>query len=1128
MAVELATAYISLVPTAQNIKPAIEKQFAPAPGVAAAVGRESGSRFAENFKSTTSKIGHGLATTLKTGITVATAAATAAGAVGVKTAAQMEQSEIAFTTMLGSAKDAKSFLGDLSKFAAKTPFDLPGLQTSASSLVSAGIDAKKIIPIMTSLGNATSGMGTGAEGVQRATVALQQMNAAGKISGEDLNQLRDAGIPVFDLLTAATGKTTAEIAEMADKGKLGREELEQLMTALETGKGLEKFNGLMEKQSQSLTGLWSTAKDTFSVGMAEAVTPLIPLLKEGLGGATGFLSDVILPKVKTGLGEAVGGVKAFSAAWAANDGDITSSGFPGFMERVAYWLHQAMDAGKKLDFSSFQGFLSSMNSAGGSAGPALASIGSSFQELWPAVKEFAAQAPTLATGGLKLLAGGFSFLADNVDTIIKYMPLLVAGFVAWRVAQIAINAAQAISVPLQLAVNVTRIAAARAELQAAAATRANTAATLSQTSAERVGLLTRIRGTAAAIGQKVATLATSAATRAAAAGQWLLNAAMSANPIGIIVVAIAALVAGLVWFFTQTELGQQIIQSVWGAIQSFIGSTVAWFQAYVLPTIQGIFAGVGAVFNWLWTTIIQPVFGFIAGAVNAAWLVMRFIFQALVAVVQKVIAPAIAWLWNSIIKPIFGFIGALISAWWNLIVLPVFRALWGFIQNTLGPIFKWLHTTIIKPAFDGIGAAIKFVWEKIVKPVFDTLGIFISKTVPKAFEDGVKFIKTAWDGLIDIAKKPIKFVIDTVINDGLIGAFNSVAGFLGIDKLPRVALPKGFAEGGWTGPGSKYQPAGIVHADEFVIPKDARRRMEQNHPGALSHIMRNGTLAGYADGGRVKPLKELFVTNGYNRVHKGIDYAAGVGTPVYATQDGVVSHAGPGARAPGVWGGNEVHIAGSGLETWFAHLSRIGVGVGQRVRAGQRIGLSGDTGISSGPHLHFGVFQGGWPNDIDPNAYLGGAGVPQGGGFNPITGIIDGLMGKFKEVFPQGGAFIDMVGGIGKKILTGAADFITGIFSGSNDGSAVGATVFDGGGWLENTGGRNLLVQHNKRKPDAVLTNEELQLFKAAAGNGGGTKTEVNFHGPVYGNPQHIVDEIEARKRRAATRSNLRSITVGG
>lgn len=221
--------------------------------------------------------------------------AVAGGAVGLKTAASMEQARISFETMLGSASKADAFLRDLSSFAAKTPFEFPELQTAASSLVSAGVEASKVIPIMTSLGDVTSGMGTGSEGVKRATVALQQMAAAGRITGEDLNQLRDAGVPVFDLLAAATGKSKEAVAQLAQSGKLGKKEMEQLFTALETGKGLERFNGLMEKQSASLSGLFSTLKDTVTMTLANLITPAIPAIKAGLGFVSDFVSNVFAP-----------------------------------------------------------------------------------------------------------------------------------------------------------------------------------------------------------------------------------------------------------------------------------------------------------------------------------------------------------------------------------------------------------------------------------------------------------------------------------------------------------------------------------------------------------------------------------------------------------------------------------------------------------------------------------------------------------------------------------------------------------------------------------------------------------------------------------------------------------------
>jgi tape measure domain-containing protein len=1418
--VELATAYISLVPTTVNLKPAMEKQFAPAEQVAAAAGRDSGHRFADNFSSATSRMGDRLGNTLKAGVGIAMAAAGAAGAVGIKTAAALEQSEIAFSTMLGSGEKAKAFLSDLSKFAAKTPFDMPGLQTAASSLVSAGIDSSKVIPIMTSLGNATSGMGTGAEGIKRATVALQQMNAAGKISGEDLNQLRDAGIPVFDLLTAATGKTTAEIAEMANKGKLGRKELEQLMEALETGKGLERFNGLMEKQSQSLTGMWSTFKDTFETGMAASIQPLIPLMKDGLGGATTFLTEKVFPRVTKFVGwmadavpaifglfkgdytgafsrafgveedsrivaflwdlranisgtfswfkDAVSGLYefifknnytgAFGRAFGtaedassigalfdirdrvleifANIGDAANGlyalfvrgDFQGSLQRAFGWeedshavdvlftirekvietakairentgdlwagltmsqaeadavgvpLEGAVAIGRNiraffgdvaetlrgLDYSSTDAFFTSLGETGGKLGPALGSMGESVKTLLPAMAEFGKQMPDIAGGGVTLLAGALGFLADHVDTIIQFMPLIVAGFVAWKVAQLALNAAAAVTPGLQLAVNISRIQAARAELGLAAAHRTNTAAIAGNTTAQRVSLATRLRTTAATIGQRVATVATSAATKAAAAGQWLLNAAMTANPIGIVVVAIAALVAGLIWFFTQTEIGQDIIAGAWGFIQDAIGgvvswftsdvlpgfqdaiasvggfftwlyetavkptfafittaagAVVAWFQGTLLPGIQSVLGTVGAVFTWLYTNIIAPYFGFIGTVLGAFWLLGEFIFNAFVAIIQKILVPAILWLWDSVIKPTFQSIGDFIGWVWHTLIMvpldamvvfftrtipdavnwlydnaikpvfdkigeiakwvwdhvlkpyfdfwidlftvkipgalnwlydnavkPVFDkigeiAMWVW-NNVLSPYFNfwidlftkkipgalnWLYDNAVKPVFDKIGEIIKWVWDNVIKPVFDTISNAVEKEVPKAFQAGVDFVKSIWEGLQEIVKAPIRFVVNTVLNDGLIGALNGVADFLQIKKLPRIALPPGFMDGGYTGNRPRGAVAGVVHGDEHVIRAESRRSIEAAMPGLLDHMNRKGTLAGYAGGGRVAPLKELLVTQGYNRVHKGIDYGAGVGTPVFATQDGVVSHAGPGARAPGVWGGNEVHILGNGIETWYAHLSRIGVKLGQNVAAGQQIADSGNTGISSGPHLHFGVFAGGWPNDMDPNAYLGGAGVPSGGGgFNPITGIIDGLMGEFKKSFPQGGPVIDIIGGFGKKILVGAAEFITGIFDGSTDkkGSAIGATLYDGGGWLENTGGAQL-VQHKSRRPDAVLTDAQwdtMQQIAAGAQQG----TLVNFNGPVYGNPEHIVDEMEARKRRAATRNNLRAITVGG
>jgi murein DD-endopeptidase MepM/ murein hydrolase activator NlpD len=109
---------------------------------------------------------------------------------------------------------------------------------------------------------------------------------------------------------------------------------------------------------------------------------------------------------------------------------------------------------------------------------------------------------------------------------------------------------------------------------------------------------------------------------------------------------------------------------------------------------------------------------------------------------------------------------------------------------------------------------------------------------------------------------------------------------------------------------------------------------------------------------------------GYNRMHQGIDFGAGTGTPIVAAGDGVVVE----ARR---WGGygNWLRIRhNNGWETGYAHLSRYGKGVraGQRVRQGQVVAYVGSTGASTGPHLHYEV----WRNGKRTNPV--GAKVPQG------------------------------------------------------------------------------------------------------------------------------------------------------
>lgn len=199
-------------------------------------------------------------TSLALGLAAVGAGAVAAATKGIQLAASMEQSKIAFTTMLGSAAQADKFLKDLWDFAAKTPFEFEGLQNSSRMLLAFGFQAKQVIPMMTAIGNAVSGLGGGAFEIDRVTRALGQMQAKGKVSAEEMMQLAELGIPAWDILAKKIGMDIPSAMKLAEQGGIASG------TAINAFiEGLnQRFPDMMAKQSTTMLGLWSTAKDSLT------------------------------------------------------------------------------------------------------------------------------------------------------------------------------------------------------------------------------------------------------------------------------------------------------------------------------------------------------------------------------------------------------------------------------------------------------------------------------------------------------------------------------------------------------------------------------------------------------------------------------------------------------------------------------------------------------------------------------------------------------------------------------------------------------------------------------------------------------------------------------------------------
>ena len=180
------------------------------------------------------------------------------GIASVQAAAQMRQYEIAFQTMLKSAEAGTQMLRDLQQFAAETPFDVPGVVSAGQQLMAFGFKAEEIIPMLTNLGDAASGLGLGTEGVSRLAYALGQMQTSGKLNAQDMMQLTSAGIAAWDMLAQAAGKTVAEMKDLCSKGAIDSKAAVQTIVA-----GMnEQFGGMMAKTSDEVAGLLANIEET--------------------------------------------------------------------------------------------------------------------------------------------------------------------------------------------------------------------------------------------------------------------------------------------------------------------------------------------------------------------------------------------------------------------------------------------------------------------------------------------------------------------------------------------------------------------------------------------------------------------------------------------------------------------------------------------------------------------------------------------------------------------------------------------------------------------------------------------------------------------------------------------------
>jgi phage-related minor tail protein len=393
---------------------------------------------------------------------------------------------------------------------------------------------------------------------------------------------------------------------------------------------------------------------------------------------------------------------------------------------------------------------------------------------------------------------------------------------------------------------------------------------------------------------RAAILIGTAVTNGFAGAQALLNSVMALNPITLIVIALVALGAALVVAYNKSETFRAIVTAAWNGIKT--AALVVW-NTVLKPALAGIWTAmqaVGRVAMWLWTNVLSPVFGFIATAakvlltavvvavlvplmiafkvvsavVKALWTyAFKPVFTLIGAIVKwlwvNIIAPnfvlikagfaalgkVVRWLYDNVVKPVFNNIKTAIVIWWAGTKL-IFQAVWDFLKKTLGPVFTWLRDNVIEPVWSGIKTAISTVWDKGIKPVFNAIKTAVG-LVGKAFSAARDAIRTAWDKVAGIAKKPIKFVIDTVYNRGIVGVWNKVAKAFGAPTLKefhpfaRGGILPGYTPG--RDPHRFYSPTGgmlAMSGGEAIMRPEFTRGAGAGWVGAMNRIARTRGVNG--------------------------------------------------------------------------------------------------------------------------------------------------------------------------------------------------------------------------------------------------------------------------------------------
>lgn len=685
MAIEIATAFVQVVPSMKGVGKAIESAFGSASETAGnTAGVKAGNGFAGGFGA---KLG------VITGIAQSVAGKAIEAFMGLSgeiTSASDSAQKFASTLNFAgvSEKQIKRLTASTQDYADKTVYDLNDIRNTTAQLAANGVP--NYDRLAEAAGNLNAVAGGSADTFKSVAMVLTQTAGQGKLTTENWNQLSDA-------IPGASGKIQQALKEagaytgnfrdaMAD-GQITAQEFNDAIMSLgftdaaveaaTSASTIEGATGNLEAAFVKLgASVLDSVKPAITGGMswiADGVTNAVPVVQAGIEGLIGWFQRLYSKLEENGA------ITAFKSAW-----DTIRDAIMGVVNMVIDWAHmippEGLADGIKLVADTLNWFIQH----GKELAPIIIGIGTAFA----------------AVKGYQALNSGLQALTGTMNTVT--------------------TAAKGISNGIMLMMDL----------------------------GGPIQMLKQMGSSLSLV--KTAQTAWSAATKMATAVQGAFNAVIAANPIGAIAVAIAAVVAALVWFFTQTEVGRKAwaaftswLSETWAAlvegakaIWNGLGEFLANLWATITGTVQSAWDGIAGFFTGLWQTI--------GGGVTGAWTSITTFLSGVWTGISTTATTIFTGIRDFIVN-VFTVIGA-------LIVAPLQA-----IQNGINTVFGWI-LSFITQQMNSTNTVWSTIWTAIynvVNTIFTLISGYIS-TVVNAIRTVIvvflSLLKGDWQGAWDAIK----------------------------------------------------------------------------------------------------------------------------------------------------------------------------------------------------------------------------------------------------------------------------------------------------------------------------------------------------------------------------------------